>query len=1099
MIHQHPLLILIVTLLTVSTKAQNTRTEFIDVIDVIEKFGEYSEQEDYVKALDVLEQVAPYDTIYETLALKKILLHHELEQYDQALELCEWGLKHQGEYWHLFFRNKAATLNKLQKWDESAAVCRKGLEQFPENSGLKLVLASSFTGKEDYAAAQRIYQELIINNPYLPSPHYELGRLALRENATARMMMCMHTYLIVQTNENSKAWVLNLLDHLASSKKDSIPTGLFDDTEESFETITLLLDNYVALGKDYKTGSSIGLPSVKQAHLLFSQLAEGTSEGTGFWHDTYVPLFKELMRKNQFENYVYYIVSTVENEKLRKTANKKKGNIERYENWVLNYVRTEWNNKPIKSEPNLSNSRVFYSNNNLKSQGPVNLSQEVAEGEWTYFSTDGRLTAIGNLKDSKRHGEWVWYHPNGEVESKGNFKDGELDGQLFSFYPNGNPKLEAAYANGKREGVEKEYYINGALHSTKQYVDGQGSGDNLSFYWDGTISDSLYLVEGQISGAYRQYHNNGQLATLGQAKEDSKHGVIKEFYNNGQLRSEYTYDQGKLIDTGKEYHRNGQLAFEGIYEDGNPSGTQISYFQDGKKRLERPYNAAGEVSGEEIHYDPHGIPFESYTFSKGNITAYRFVDKDGNTLSQAKKKGPNFLYEGLYYDGTKQSTGLYNVKGGKEGSWEFFNEDGVLSSQSNYKENQPHGKLTRYFPNGKIKNTLEYADGLAEGEFIAYFGSGQVEEKGRYAKNELIGEWFTFNEMGQLIKISYYVNGQLIYRMNIKSNGLPAKESRYEDGMLSSIRYFDVKGKEIDVLKFEGGDGPLSYTFADGSPQVEGQMKRGERHGPFVFYEGSGTITSKGEFHYGNPHGLWNYYHENGQPRETVTYFYGEQEGKVQRWDWFGNLQSEGTYVNGKRHGLWTDYYPNGNKEATFEYERGDVNGKREFFAPSGELQMIRYYDHDLLISYSYTGKDGNLVDPIIIDRNNDNLVAYFQNGQVARQYSFVDGMFQGELIEYYPTGQIAYKANYLDDSAEGMAVEYYANGQVKEERMKKFGRSHGTHTVYWENGKKRSEVNYVLGEKHGPCVEWDENGNKQIEYTFYYDLLTNATKFQLP
>ena len=73
----------------------------------------------------------------------------------------------------------------------------------------------------------------------------------------------------------------------------------------------------------------------------------------------------------------------------------------------------------------------------------------------------------------------------------------------------------------------------------------------------------------------------------------------------------------------------------------------------------------------------------------------------------------------------------------------------------------------------------------------------------------------------------------------------------------------------------------------------------------------------------GKKHGLWEYYHDNGQLSSKVNYENGKQHGL---WEYYfdnGQLRYKANYLNGKPHGLWEDYWRNGQLHYRKEYDNG--------------------------------------------------------------------------------------------------------------------------------------------------------------------------------
>ena len=70
----------------------------------------------------------------------------------------------------------------------------------------------------------------------------------------------------------------------------------------------------------------------------------------------------------------------------------------------------------------------------------------------------------------------------------------------------------------------------------------------------------------------------------------------------------------------------------------------------------------------------------------------------------------------------------------------------------------------------------------------------------------------------------------------------------------------------------------------------------------------------------GQPHGLWEGYHYNG------------------------NLCNKGSYLNGERHGPWEWYYYNGNLGFKGKYLKGEYIGLWIWGIANGLIEEIEFY-----------------------------------------------------------------------------------------------------------------------------------------------------------
>ena len=82
------------------------------------------------------------------------------------------------------------------------------------------------------------------------------------------------------------------------------------------------------------------------------------------------------------------------------------------------------------------------------------------------------------------------------------------------------------------------------------------------------------------------------------------------------------------------------------------------------------------------------------------------------------------------------------------------------------------------------------------------------------------------------------------------------------------------------------------------------------------------------------------------------------------------------------------------------------------------------------------------------------------------------------KVIEYYDNGQKKKEYSEMDGEFEGDFITYYENGQKKSKESLSFGMSYGRWTKWYENGQKKSEGDYFPVGEQGRWTYWDEEGN---------------------
>jgi tetratricopeptide (TPR) repeat protein len=78
----------------------------------------------------------------------------------------------------------------------------------------------------------------------------------------------------------------------------------------------------------------------------------------------------------------------------------------------------------------------------------------------------------------------------------------------------------------------------------------------------------------------------------------------------------------------------------------------------------------------------------------------------------------------------------------------------------------------------------------------------------------------------------------------------------------------------------------------------------------------------------------------------------------------------------------------------------------------------------------------------------------YHQNGQLAMERDYANGIENGLEKEYYEDGTLKQKGEFVNGKEEGVWEMYFPNGQVKQRSSFKDGNMEGETTIYYSTGK---------------------------------------------
>jgi antitoxin component YwqK of YwqJK toxin-antitoxin module len=134
---------------------------------------------------------------------------------------------------------------------------------------------------------------------------------------------------------------------------------------------------------------------------------------------------------------------------------------------------------------------------------------------------------------------------------------------------------------------------------------------------------------------------------------------------------------------------------EGVFIHGRKEGQWIKYFEDGKAPKLKGSYSNNRPDGEFIRY-----------YKNGQI-------KEKGSFSKSKFKGEYLRY---HANGNIEYIGNYNNLGEETGIIQYFHKNGNLALEYTVKNAELNGKLTRYFEDGTLQESMSFSE---NGEIIA--------------------------------------------------------------------------------------------------------------------------------------------------------------------------------------------------------------------------------------------------------------------------------------------------------------------------------------------------------------------------------------------
>jgi antitoxin component YwqK of YwqJK toxin-antitoxin module len=303
-----------------------------------------------------------------------------------------------------------------------------------------------------------------------------------------------------------------------------------------------------------------------------------------------------------------------------------------------------------------------------------------------YFS-NGEVESKQNYKNGKLDGKSVYWHENGQKHAEEHYKSGKLDGKTVLWHENSQKHAEIHFKAGKKDGKELEWHENGQKSGESFYKNDKLDGKRNWWFEDGQKVEAFYK-NGKVEGKETWWHENGQKHAEIHFKAGKKDGKELEWHENGQKSGESFYKNDKLDGKKTWWHENGQKREEGLYKNGLADGTTTSWYESGQIDSTTNYKGGKEY---------------------GMIT---FWHANGQKRAQMELKGDHIKVTQWHENGNIANTGsTSNEKkedGGwsdkRIGEWKWWDENGALLEEANYKNFVLHGHFTSY--NNKEQITL---------------------------------------------------------------------------------------------------------------------------------------------------------------------------------------------------------------------------------------------------------------------------------------------------------------------------------------------------------------------------------------------------------
>lgn len=1058
---------------------------------IIKKGVELHDQEKYQEAIAEFSKVNSNDSNYVEACLELANSYIASKQDSLAVAICDRGMVLPSFYTPNLMLYKANALDNLKNHEAATKLYEEGMAKYPLNNSFYYEYGVLKLRQEKFKEAQDLFIKSIGINPYHAASHFQMALLAVRQGKLLPAMLAVQFYLIVDNSSNRAKGLVTDLESMSKNEyemKDPITIEGLTELDD-FSELEALVKSKIALSNKYKSKIALNFNLTKQLQLVLEKIKTEKSD-KGFYMQFYAPIFEAINKNNYFEEYAYTSLSGVGNSDVDAWTKKHKDDVQKFATWLIKYLGETicmhdvvLNGKPVRA-------RYWYSNNKISAVGNEDANGKDV-GYWNYYYSNGVLRSEGGYNSqSQRIGLWKYYNQSGLLKDIENYVDGVVEGPVEIYFSNGNVKTKKNFAKNQLDGPQSEYYPTGKVQNTYEFKAGKQLGKESSYYVNGALKYSIQLVNEKYDGTLTQFYNNGHVMEKSTFANGSRIGKSQNFYNypENTLKSELMYENGIAVKEYKSFYRNGKPEEIGnLNKKGDRDGSWKIFYEDGTIKEERSYSN-GKWDGISKYYDELGKITEELNYRNDILVEYKAYDASGKVINQNKKDGKNTYEVNLYHpNGNKKREGKV-VGGLTEGEWKSYNVNGFVTNVDHYVKGNNDGKVLVYHNNGKIKTETDYKDGETNGYYRNYFPNGKLKQEGAYIQDKEMGVWNGYYPDGTIQSIKFYNStGQDGWQKYFAVNGKIDYEEFYELGYVKKRLYYDSLGRVTNQAVFNTGSGELELKYANGKTRLKANIKDNLRQGDYIFYYPDGQVLSKRFFVNDEEEGEFKSFYPDGKTEWVRNYQAGESHGKHTRYFDNGEEARVTNYAYGEEVGKSVINYMNKKVERDFEYKNNVLNGISNVYAETGELAVQRMFKNGVLVSYSYVGKNGEMVAPIEVKNETGTVKTYYASGAPAMEYTLKNGELEGKRVLYFPNGKIQEEKTFIEGEQNGVRKYYYASGKIREEEAYKDDEQHGKYTSYYESGKIKEDGMFCMGKSHGVFHFYDAQG-KLTRTLFYYD-----------
>lgn len=154
----------------------------------------------------------------------------------------------------------------------------------------------------------------------------------------------------------------------------------------------------------------------------------------------------------------------------------------------------------------------FYPDGQKRYEG--RFKDDKCQGTFTYYDEKGHLKATNTFDKSGTKALNKTYAPNGTIIATGYYINQKKEGEWRFFTEDGKLNTVEEYKNGLAQGPSKTYYETGILMSERQYENDVMEGPAKNYYPSGALKEEGQFHNDKKSGLWKTYNEDGDVISV---------------------------------------------------------------------------------------------------------------------------------------------------------------------------------------------------------------------------------------------------------------------------------------------------------------------------------------------------------------------------------------------------------------------------------------------------------------------------------------------------------------------------------------------------------------------------------------------------------